>query len=311
MVGSNPCSASHSRAGALSSTVTRFSSSWFSSSKMNLSTIWPMTLRSSWSNSTTASSRLRNSGENVFAIASIASGEWSWVVKPIDRRWRCSAPALVVITTATLRKSALRPLLSVRVPWSMTWSRMLNTSGCAFSISSRRSTQWGCLLIASVSRPPWSNPTYPGGAPMRRETVCRSMYSDMSKRTSSTPSRIASWRVTSVLPTPVGPARRKQPTGRSGSRSPERAVFTAATSVAIARSCPNTSSFRSRSRWRMTSRSDLETERGGIRAIFATTASTSVTPIVFFRFDGGSRRWDAPASSMTSMALSGSSRSLM
>ena len=61
----------------------------------------------------------------------------------------------------------------------------------------------------------------------------------------------------------------------------------------------------------MTSRSDLETDRGGIRAIFATTASTSATPIVFLRLDGGSRRWDAPASSITSMALSGSSRSLM
>ena len=61
----------------------------------------------------------------------------------------------------------------------------------------------------------------------------------------------------------------------------------------------------------MTSRSVRETERGGIRAIFATTASTSPTPIVFFRRDGGSRRCEAPASSMTSMALSGSSRSLM
>jgi hypothetical protein len=39
------------------------------------------------------------------------------------------------------------------------------------------------------------------------------MYSDMSKRISSTPSAIASWRVTSVLPTPVGPANRKEPTG--------------------------------------------------------------------------------------------------
>ena len=36
----------------------------------------------------------------------------------------------------TLRKSALRPLLSVSVPWSITCSRMLKMSGCAFSISS-------------------------------------------------------------------------------------------------------------------------------------------------------------------------------
>ena len=58
--------------------------------------------------------------------------------------------------------------------------------------------------MASVSRPPWSKPTYPGGAPIRRDTVCRSMYSDMSKRMNSMPMAMASWRVTSVLPTPVG-----------------------------------------------------------------------------------------------------------
>ena len=37
-------------------------------------------------------------------------------------------------------------------------------------------------LKASVSCPPCSCPTYPGGAPMRRDTACCSMYSDMSKR---------------------------------------------------------------------------------------------------------------------------------
>ena len=50
------------------------------------------------------------------------------------------APALVVMIRMTLRKSALRPLLSVSVAWSITWSRMLKMSGCAFSISSSRST---------------------------------------------------------------------------------------------------------------------------------------------------------------------------
>ena len=34
------------------------------------------------------------------------------------------------------------------------------------------------------------------------------MYSDMSKRVSSMPIDIASWRATSVLPTPVGPENR-------------------------------------------------------------------------------------------------------
>jgi hypothetical protein len=54
-------------------------------------------------------------------------------------------PALEVIMTMTLRKSAFLPLLSVRVAWSSTWSRMLNRSSWAFSISSSSSTQVGVL----------------------------------------------------------------------------------------------------------------------------------------------------------------------
>ena len=53
------------------------------------------------------------------------------------------------------------------------------------------------------------------------------MYSDMSKRRNSTPITLASWRATSVLPTPVGPANRKAPTGRSGCARPERASLIA------------------------------------------------------------------------------------
>ena len=47
-----------------------------------------------------------------------------------------------------------------------------------------------------------------GGAPTSRETVWRSMYSDMSKRINSTPSATASCLATSVFPTPVGPENR-------------------------------------------------------------------------------------------------------
>jgi ATP-dependent Clp protease ATP-binding subunit ClpA len=49
--------------------------------------------------------------------------------------------------------------LSVKVPWSITCSRMLKMSGWAFSISSSSSTACGFLVMASVSRPPWSKPT--------------------------------------------------------------------------------------------------------------------------------------------------------
>ncbi|MNT79721.1 hypothetical protein D3C72_2190880 [compost metagenome] len=77
----------------------------------------------------------------------------------MDLRWVSCTPALVVITRITLRKSALRPLLSVRVPLSITCSSRLKTSGCAFSISSSSTTEWGCLSTESVSKPPCSKPT--------------------------------------------------------------------------------------------------------------------------------------------------------
>src|SRR6266852_222035 len=54
---------------------------------------------------------------------------------------------------------------------------------------------------------------------MSFETECFSMNSDISKRTSdfSEPNRnSARRRATSVLPTPVGPRKKKQPTGRAG-----------------------------------------------------------------------------------------------
>ena len=48
-----------------------------------------------------------------------------------------------------------------------------------------------------------------------------------------------------------------------------------------------------------------------MRAILATTSSTSFTPITFLRRLSGSSIWEAPTSSITSIALSGSLRSLM
>ena len=51
-------------------------------------------------------------------------------------------------------------------------SSKFNTSGWAFSTSSKRTTEYGLRRIASVNTPPSPNPTYPGGEPIRRETVC-------------------------------------------------------------------------------------------------------------------------------------------
>ena len=53
------------------------------------------------------------------------------------------------------------------------------------------------------------------------------------------------------------------------------------------------------------------TDLGGMRAIFATISSTSFSVTVFRRLVSGSSMRDAPTSSITSMALSGSLRSWM
>jgi hypothetical protein len=58
-----------------------------------------------------------------------------------------------------------------------------------------------------------------------------------------------------------------------------------------------------------TSASDLLMVLGGMRAMVATVVSTSRTPITFLRRDGATSICEAPVSSMTSMALSGSLRS--
>src|SRR5471032_177228 len=149
------------------------------------------------------------------------------------------------------------------------------------------------------------------GARIRRDTAWRSMYSDMSKRISSMPRMKASCLATSVLPTPVGPENRKEPIGLSVLPRPARAILIADASASIAGSWPNTTLRRSRSMVCSLLRSSWLTVCGGMRAILAMMSSISVLPMVFFCFDFGRMRCAAPASSITSMALSGRWRSLM
>ena len=61
----------------------------------------------------------------------------------------------------------------------------------------------------------------------------------------------------------------------------------------------------------MTSASSFDTVLGGIRAMVAMAASISLMPMVFLRRPSGSSICDAPVSSITSIALSGSFRSWM
>ena len=76
-------------------------------------------------------------------------------------------------------------------------------------------------------------------------------------------------------------------------------------------SWPNTTRFRSASSVSSTRLSSVDTDFGGIRAMVATTASISLTVMVFLRRLGGTSICIAPTSSITSIALSGSLRSWM
>src|SRR5579884_3790322 len=85
--------------------------------------------------------------------------------------------------------------------------------------------EYGERFTRSVSWPPSSYPTYPGGDPISFETECFSMNSDISKRIRlfSLPNRKeARARATSVLPTPVGPRNRNDQAGRALAFRPAR-----------------------------------------------------------------------------------------
>ena len=70
-----------------------------------------------------------------------ASAPVCWA-KPRLRRLSVMAfaPTFEVMTTTALRKFTLRPSESVSCPSSITCSRRLKTSSCAFSISSKSTT---------------------------------------------------------------------------------------------------------------------------------------------------------------------------
>src|SRR3954454_11559378 len=131
------------------------------------STMFSISPRVSGLNSTVSSTRLRNSGRKWPRSSAItrsrASGlSWPSAVTPSSRY--CD-PMFDVMMITVLRKSTVRPCASVSRPSSSTCSRVLKTSACAFSISSKRTTAYGrggtasahclgelpALLVAEVS----------------------------------------------------------------------------------------------------------------------------------------------------------------
>ena len=108
----------------------------------------------------TSSMRFRSSGRNTFFSSDMTRSFISSYVRPSSSPtekpsvwffeiW--AAPRFEVMITIVLRKSTFRPCESVSFPSSRICKRMLKTSGCAFSISSRRRTEYGLRRTASVS----------------------------------------------------------------------------------------------------------------------------------------------------------------
>ena len=199
-----------------------------------------------------SSRRFKNSGRKCPRSSFITAASHSGLISPSASMpsSRCADPRFDVMMIIVFLKSTVRPCESVIRPSSSTCNRTLNTSGCAFSTSSNSTTEYGFLRTASVSCPPSSYPTYPGGAPIRRETEYFSIYSLISRRTifdSSSKRLAASAFASSVLPTPVGPKNRNDPIGLLGSLIPalERMIasvtFVTPSSWPITRLCSSSS----------------------------------------------------------------------
>src|ERR671915_584683 len=81
---------------------------------------------------------------------------------------------LVMMTTAFL-KSTVRPLPSVSRPSSRSCSSTFNTSGCAFSISSKRTTAYGRRREDEAAGGRFGL-LRPGGGPPHRVRHCRDRF---------------------------------------------------------------------------------------------------------------------------------------
>ena len=104
------------------------------------------------------------------------------------------------------------------------------------------------------------------------------MYSDMSIRTiacSESNMNSASARASSVLPTPVGPRKRKVPIGRFGSCRPARERRSAFETASTASSWPTTRSWRRSSMWISFSTSPSISFETGMPVHLATTSAMS------------------------------------
>mmetsp|Transcript_34891 Transcript_34891/g.108534 ORF Transcript_34891/g.108534 Transcript_34891/m.108534 type:complete len:228 (+) Transcript_34891:1135-1818(+) len=115
---------------------------------------------------------------------------------------------------------------------------------------------------------------------MSLETACFSMYSDMSRRIileSLSKSSVAKAFANSVLPTPVGPGKRKEPIGRLRLFRPAALTSTALATASAASSWPSTLALRAGPNRKSRSRSPCDSRCTGMPVQRATTSAMSST----------------------------------
>ena len=165
----NPSLISRRLAAGVTTSLRSWAATAVASSATRLSKILPTTGRVSAWNVTIASNRLINSGRIKFSNSPFAacalrscSDSIRCEVSRAERKpssTSCvifSAPRLLVKMIIVCRKLTVRPLESVNCPSSRICKSILSTSGCAFSISSNNTTEYGWRRTRSVNLPPSS-----------------------------------------------------------------------------------------------------------------------------------------------------------
>lgn len=130
---------------------------------------------------------------------------------------------------------------SVTIPSSRICNKRLYTSKFHFSISSKRTIEYGLRRTFSVSIPHSSYPTYQAVVPMSFEALdlsWNSLISILIRAFGSAKNSSANTFTSSVFPTHVGPRKRKEPIGRFGFEIPTRDRLSELTIASIDSSCP-------------------------------------------------------------------------
>ena len=115
-------------------------------------------------NTTISSIRLSNSGRSASSSAPLTTSVVIWASSTESSASRAAwmislLPMFDVMTKMLFLKLTVLPFPSVNWPSSMICKSKFRTSSCAFSNSSKRTTECGDLRTASVSWPPSSYPT--------------------------------------------------------------------------------------------------------------------------------------------------------